>query len=424
MTTPVILPSLGAGVKDVTVLRWMKDVGDKVRRGETLVEVETDKIATEICAEHDGTMIEIGPTAGERVATGAVLAVIEEASGDGRQASAAGSALVAARPLELVRADIGEDTPTAVSDQPSATPNQPSATYSGPISPVVSRLIKEHALDINVIAGTGQNGRVTKQDVLAYLDHRTAVPEMSPPQPTALTSDDDEVEPVSVMRGRIAEHMAASQREAPHVTTFWEVDFSAASAHRAQHKADAERSGVRLTYLAYVVCAVAAALREHPDANSHWRLVKGKAGLVRKREINVGIAVAVPEGLLVPVIKHADELNVMGAARAIQDLADRARSGALKPADMQGATFTISNHGASGSLLATPIIPQPGSGILGFGAVEKRVKVIAVDGADVIAIRPCAYLSYTFDHRVLDGAGADAFVCVIKKRLEAWQVAS
>lgn len=424
MTTPVILPSLGAGVKDVTVLRWMKDVGEPIRRGETLVEVETDKIATEICAERDGTVIEIGAAVGERVPTGAVLAVIEEAS-------AAGAALVAAQPIDTARATPASavsDQPSAVSDQRSATTNhqssinnQPSAAYSGPISPVVSRLITEHALDINVIPGTGQNGRVTKQDVLAYLQRRTTVPEPTFAPPSARPIDDaEEVEPVSVMRGRIAEHMAASQREAPHVTTIWEVDFNAAATHRAKLKTDAERSGVRLTYLAYVICAVASALREHPNANSHWRLVNGKAGLVRKREINVGIAVAVPEGLLVPVIHHADELNVMGAARAIQDLADRARSGALKPGNMQGATFTISNHGASGSLLATPIIPQPGSGILGLGAVEKRVKVLSVDGADVMAIRPCAYLSYTFDHRVLDGAGADAFMATIKKRLEAW----
>lgn len=422
MTTPVILPSLGAGVKDVTVLRWMKDVGEPIRRGETLVEVETDKIATEICAERDGTVIEIGPAVGDRVPTGAVLAVIQEASGVGPAGAAlvAAQPLVAAHPLETAHTEGPAITPSAISDQPSATTNHQSTAYSGPISPVVSRLITEHALDINVIPGTGQGGRVTKQDVLAYLDHRTAVPEVSAPQPPILTSEDDDVEPVSVMRGRIAERMAASQREAPHVTTVWEVDFSAAAAHRAKHQAEAERSGVRLTYLAYVVCAVASALREHPNANSHWRLVNGKAGLVRKREINVGIAVAVPEGLLVPVIKHADELNAMGAARAIQDLADRARSGALKPADMQGATFTISNHGATGSLLATPIIPQPGSGILGLGAIEKRVKVLTVDGADVMAIRPCAYLSYTFDHRVLDGAGADAFVGAIKKRLEAW----
>ena len=429
MTTPVILPSLGAGVKDVTVLRWMKDVGEPIKRGETLVEVETDKIATEICAERDGTVIEIGPAVGERVATGAVLAVIGEASGVGRQASPAGAALVAAHPLETARAEGPAITPSAISDQPSAIGdhqsainNRQSAAYSGPISPVVSRLIAEHGLDINVIPGTGQSGRVTKQDVLAYLERRTTVPEPTFAPPSARAIDDaEDVEPVSVVRGRIAEHMAASLREAPHVTTVWEVDFGRASAHRTAHKAEAERGGVRLTYLAYVVCAVAAALREHPDANSHWRTsADGKPGLVRKREVNLGIAVAVPAGLLVPVIRHADELNVMGAARAIQDLADRARAGGLKPVDMQGATFTISNHGASGSLLATPIIPQPGSGILGLGAVEKRVKVLTVDGADVMAIRPCAYLSYTFDHRVLDGAGADAFVGAIKKRLEAW----
>ncbi len=418
MTTPVILPSLGAGVKDVTVLRWMKNIGEPIRRGETLVEVETDKIATEICAESDGTVIEIGPAVGDRVPTGAMLAVIEEAAGVGRQASEGSEERSSISAQPTANAQQSSD----ISNRQSPFTTRPSSSpYSGPVSPVVSRLITEHGLDINVIPGTGQGGRVTRHDVLAYLERRTKVPEVSLPQPIAVADEHEEVEPVSAMRGRIAEHMAASQREAPHVTTVWEVDFGGASAHRAAHKVEAERGGVRLTYLAYVVCAVASALREHRDANSHWHVsADGKPGLIRKREVNIGIAVAVPEGLLVPVIQHADELNVMGAARAIQDLADRARSGALKPADMRGATFTISNHGASGSLLATPIIPQPGSGILGFGAVEKRVKVITVNGADVIAIRPCAYLSYTFDHRVLDGAGADAFVGAIKKRLEAW----
>jgi 2-oxoglutarate dehydrogenase E2 component (dihydrolipoamide succinyltransferase) len=295
------------------------------------------------------------------------------------------------------------------------------ANYTGPVSPVVSRLVAEHSLDLNVIPGTGQDGRITKHDVLAYLERLTTVPAVVEAKLQAPEFDDADVEPVSVMRGRIAEHMATSQREAPHVTTFWEVDFGAAAAHRAAHKAEAERGGTRLTYLAYVVCAVAGALREHPVANSQWRTTAdGKAALATMREVGLGIAVAVPDGLLVPVIKHADELNVLGAARAIQDLADRARSGALTPADMRGATFTISNHGASGSLLATPIIPQPGSGILGLGAVEKRVRVLTVNGADVIAIRPCAYLSYTFDHRVLDGASADAFMASVKSRLEAW----
>ena len=412
MTTPVILPSLGAGVKDVTVLRWLKAVGEPIVRGETLLEVETDKIATEICAERDGTLLEIGPAVGDRVPTGAVLAVIGEASGVRRQASD------------------GSDQVSAVGHQPSAISHQQSqiANYRGPISPVVSRLITEHGLDINVIPGTGQDGRVTKHDVLAYLERRmsdaVAGPESSPM--TIATDDDgDELEPVSVMRARIAEHLAASQREAPHVTTVWEVDFGGAVAHRAAHRAEAERGGVRLTVLAHLVCAVAAALREHPDANSHWRMsADGRPTLARKRAVNLGVAVAVPDGLLVPVIRRADALNVMGAARAIQDLADRARSGKLKPGDMQGATFTLSNHGAAGSLLATPIIPQPQSGILGLGAIEKRVRVITSDGADAIAIRPCAYLSYTFDHRVLDGAGADAFMASVKRRLEGWRAES
>lgn len=418
MTTPVILPSLGAGVKDVTVLRWLKAVGEPIIRGETLLEVETDKIATEICAERDGTVLEIGPAVGDRVPTGAVLAVIGEAPVHSGQRSAISDE----RSAPSGQAPATDNQQSEISNQRSQIP------YSGPISPVVSRLIAEHGLDINVIPGTGQGGRVTKHDVLAYLERRMSDAVAGPgPSLMMIAADDDgdELEPVSVMRARIAEHLAASQREAPHVTTVWEVDFGGAVAHRAAHRADAERGGVRLTVLAYVVCAVAGALREHPAANNHWRMpAGGRPALARKRAVNLGVAVAVPDGLLVPVIRHADALNVMGAARAIQDLADRARSGTLKPGDMQGATFTLSNHGAAGSLLATPIIPQPQSGILGLGAIEKRVRVITSDGADAIAIRPCAYLSYTFDHRVLDGAGADAFMASVKRRLEGWRAES
>ncbi|MBL8097105.1 MAG: 2-oxo acid dehydrogenase subunit E2 [Anaerolineales bacterium] len=407
MTTSVILPSLGAGVKDVTVLRWMKTVGEPIQRGETLVEVETDKIATEICAEADGTVLEIGPAVGDRVPTGAVLAVIGPAP----------AALLASPILATAPAN----QQSAIIPRPSPVTNHQSPTYRGPVSPVVSRLVAEHRLDLNAIAGTGQDGRITKQDVLAHLERCATAPAAPAQLNDRDEPDDSEIEPVSVMRSRIAEHMVASQRAAPHVTTVWEVDFGGVMAHRAAHKAEAERAGIRLTPLAYVVCAVAGALREHPAANSQWRNPKeGRAGIAHMRDVHLGLAVAVDAGLLVPVIRHADALNVSGAARTIHDLATRARVGALTPADMQGATFTLSNHGVAGSLLATPIIPQPQSGILGLGAVEKRVRVLAVDGADAIAIRPCAYLSYTFDHRILDGALADAFMASVKSRLEAW----
>jgi 2-oxoglutarate dehydrogenase E2 component (dihydrolipoamide succinyltransferase) len=218
------------------------------------------------------------------------------------------------------------------------------------------------------------------------------------------------------MRKRIAEHMVSSVRTSPHVTTVWEFDFTEVAAHRSANKVDFARDGINLTWLAYVVHATASALKLHRMANSQWR----EEGIALKREINIGMATAIEDGLIVPVIERADELNLKGIARKIGELASKARGKQLSPSDIQGGTFTITNHGIAGSLLATPIINQPQCGILGFGAVEKRVKVVTRDGYDAIAIRPCAYMSFTFDHRILDGASADAFMKTIQEKIEGW----
>ncbi len=411
MTTTVKLPSLGAGVKDVVVLRWLKQVGEPVHRGDTLVEVETDKIATEICAEHDGTLLEIHTAPGARVPTGGVLAVLED------DASTGGPE----RPSDRLEV---EDMPHLESvARPRGAPG------ARIVSPVVSRMAAEHGLDLTQIVGTGEGGRVTKRDVQAYLqrqavedggrktDERTVSPSVSRP-PSSVSGEADLI-PLSPMRARIAEHMVHSVRTSPHVTTVFEVDLGAVAAHREAHKAVYAAEGVKLTWLAYVVAAVAGALKAHPNVNSQW--VSGTDGrdqIAVLRDIHIGIAVAVEGGLLVPVLRHADELNLKGIARQIDSLAGRARANALSPDDLRGGTFSITNHGVSGSLLATPILNQPQSAILGFGAVEKRVRVLTVNGSDTIAIRPCAYLSLTFDHRVLDGAQADAFVSDVKRALE------
>jgi 2-oxoglutarate dehydrogenase E2 component (dihydrolipoamide succinyltransferase) len=223
----------------------------------------------------------------------------------------------------------------------------------------------------------------------------------------------EELLPLTSIRRSIAEHMVRSVHTSPHVTTVFEFDFSAVAAHRRANKDSFARDGVRLTFTAYIVAATIGALKEHPTVNSSW----SDEGIVLKREINVGMATAIDDGLIVPVIKNADGLNLLGLARTINDLADRARNKQLKPDEVKGGTFSITNHGTTGSLFATPIINQPQCGILGVGVIEKRVKVID----DAIAIRPLAYVSFTFDHRILDGASADQFVSTIKRTIESWR---
>lgn len=218
--------------------------------------------------------------------------------------------------------------------------------------------------------------------------------------------------PLTSIRRAIADHMVHSKHTSPHVTTVFEVDFAAVAAHRERNKATFARDGVNLTFTAYLVAATAQALKQHPMVNSSW----SDNGLILKRDINVGVAAAIPDGLIVPVIKQADNYNLLGLARMVNDLAERARKKLLRPDEVQNGTFTITNHGVSGSLFATPIINQPQCGILGVGKIEKRVKVIN----DAIAIRPLAYVSLTFDHRILDGASADGFVTTVKAILEGW----
>jgi 2-oxoglutarate dehydrogenase E2 component (dihydrolipoamide succinyltransferase) len=297
---------------------------------------------------------------------------------------------------------------------------------------VVGRIAAEHDVNLNQVPGTGRNGRITKKDILAYVEQRETAPEAEPkpeakptpePEPAKAApaakaarapqaAPEDEVMPLSNMRRAIAEHMVRSKKTSPHVTTVFEFDFSAVVAHRAAHKAQFAKDGVKLTFTPYIVAAAVAALKEHPMANSAW----SEEGIILKKAIHIGMAAAIDEGLIVPVIKDADSLNLLGLARAVNDLAERARNNQLRPDEVQGGTFSITNHGVSGSLFATPIINQPQCGILGVGKIEKRVKVID----DAIAIRPLAFVSFTFDHRILDGASADHFVATIKEEIENW----
>lgn len=418
------MPQLGESVTEGTIGRWLKRPGETVSKYEPLLEVITDKVDTEVPAPEAGTLLEILVAEGETVRVGTVIARIgapEEAATIAQPAT----------PLEQ---------PAPVAPQPAAAPQpavaQPVAdgtTRSGFISPVVARLAAEHGLDLTRISGTGQGGRVTKQDVLRYLETRQAEAAVAsptapvapapsvvetPPAPAPVVAtflpEDAELVPLTPMRRSIAEHMERSVRTAPHVTTVMEADLSRVVAHREANKAAFERQGARLTFTPYFVQAVVAGLQRVPVMNGRFT----EAGIVLNRRIHIGVAVALDEGLLVPVIRNADEKNLLGLARIVNDLAERARTRRLAPDETQGGTFTITNHGVSGSLFATPIINQPQAAILGVGAIVKRPVVVTQHGVDAIAIKPMCYLSLTFDHRVADGATADAFLAAVKAALE------
>jgi len=301
----------------------------------------------------------------------------------------------------------------------------------GFISPVVARIAADEGVDLSRVTGTGQSGRITKKDIIAYIEHRrdtSAIPELTTPvgkmlpvetsQTLEKTSESrvivpGEILPLNPVRRAIADHMVMSKHTSPHVTTVMEVDLSRIVAHRQAYKDAFARDGINLTFTAYFVSATVSALKAFPIVNSTWK----EEGILIQREINIGMATSLGEaGLIVPVIRNADELSLLGLARAINDLANRARSRQLKPDEVRGGTFTITNHGISGSLFATPIINQPQCGILGVGAIQKRVVVID----DAIAIRPMVYLSLTFDHRILDGATADYFLAKVVESLKLW----
>ncbi len=435
MATKIILHEMGEGVIEGTVSRWLKQPGDAVEKYEPVLEIETDKVTTEVTAEEGGTLLETYVPEGKTVPVGTVLAIIGEAG-----------ERVPAQPAEKETSGTAVSPASAVSSPPMPTMAKPTPAqasngqpkpYTGRISPVVGRIAAEHEVDLSQVTGTGKDGRITKNDILAYVeamnDEQFAKSKEEPtrplspqppssqtpaplplrsPAPPQQPAAGDTLLPMTNMRRAIAEHMVRSKHTSPHVTTVFEFDFSAVAAHRAANKARFAQDGANLTFTAYIVAATVEALKQHPLVNSVW----SDDGVILKKEINIGMATAIDDGLIVPVIKNADSLNLLGIARIVNDLANRARTKQLKPADVQGGTFSITNHGVSGSLFATPIINQPQCGILGVGIIEKRVKVID----DAIAIRPMAFVSFTFDHRILDGATADYFVGTIKEVIEKW----
>lgn len=416
MATKVLVPLLGEGVEEVTVTKWLKKEGDAVKELEPLLEVNTDKVDTEIPAPASGTVLKIVAQEGVPAKVGAILAFIGkpgESVDSGQLAVASGKSAGA---TSKVVTDQGQSS--ATNSQPSTT-NRPPSTEIGFISPVVAKIAAEHGVNLSQVQGTGLNGRITKNDVLAFVGSRESGDVSSVAKPATLQPSNlqpvagDQLIKHTLIRKQIAEHMVMSKQTSPHVLTVMEADMSRVVKHRSANKEIFARDGVNLTFTAYFMMAIVAGLKAYPMSNSSWT----DEGVLVHKAINLGMATSLgEEGLIVPVIKNADNLSLLAMARAVNDLANRARTKKLQPDDVKGGTFTLTNHGVSGSLFAFPVINQPQCGILGAGAMQKRAVVID----DAIAIRPMVYLSFVFDHRILDGASADWFLAKVKETLENW----
>ncbi len=434
MATVVKMPQLGESVVEGTIERWLKAPGDPVEKLEPLLEIATDKIDTEVPAPATGVLLAVLAREGETVEAGTILAYI----GAPGESVPGGSSADASAPDNTATNPAPNETSEPAPPAPAAEKPAEGGTPGGRafISPVVARIAAENDVDLGQVPGSGLGGRVTKKDILAYIKKRSAVPPggeppalATPSTPPAATppvpaspGEDEEVHPLSTMRRRIAEHMVRSRRTSPHATTIMEADMTAVVRHREAHKQAMAAHGVKLTFMPYFIQATIAGLRAVPEANSRYT----DEGLMIARRIHMGMAAAVDKGLVVPVIRNADELNLQGLARVVNDLTARARAGKLHVDELQGGTFTLTNHGSSGSLIGAAIINQPQAGILGLGAIIKRPVVrsggpsLLPDADDAIVIRPMCYLSFTFDHRILDGAGADKFLGVVKSTLENW----
>jgi 2-oxoglutarate dehydrogenase E2 component (dihydrolipoamide succinyltransferase) len=397
-TADVLAPQNEEGTK-ATVLRWCKSAGEAIRKDEPLLELETDKVTVEIPSPASGEIAEILTQANEEVLPGQLLARVRlTASTPSSEAPPPGAAVSkdSAGPVSAYPPDGGRDRATIPSGE----------SGRSLMSPAVRRLLSEHALTLSEVSGSGRGGRVTAQDVARHLSafdgEATASRRL----------------PHTAVRRRVAEHMAKSLAEAPHVTTVFEADLTRVQAHRALHAAEYQRQGCRLTYTAYFVAACARALMAHPAVNSTFH----RDALEVHADANIGVGTALGnEGLIVPVLRRAQTLTLPEAARRLGDLVAAARAGKLTPQDVRGGTFTISNHGVGGSVLAAPIvINQPQVAILGVGKVERRLCVVDGPGWEAIAIRTMCYLTLTLDHRALDAFQANAFLAHVVATLESW----
>ena len=394
------------------VLRWLKAIGESVTENEPLIELETDKVTVEVAAPGSGVLAEILKGEQDDVAPGELLGRISLV--DTVQAGMAMSESAVAAATQRVTTPTAQ-APARTAPAARAVPAGAGATR---LSPAVRRLLAEHGLDAAAVTGTGEDGRITIDDVMRTVGTRGPSSASAQGTDTQATVASHKV-PHSAVRKRIAARMVESLlHTAPHVTTVFEIDMAAVLAHRQRHRADFEKRGVALTLTAYFVRAAVEAIRAVPEANSRWT----DDALEVFDSVDFGIGTATPGGLVVPVLRRADTLDLFQTAGGVEDLVRRARSGELTPADVRGGTFTISNHGVSGSLLATPIIiPQPQSAILGVGKLEKRAVVVEQDGEERIIARPRCYVTLTLDHRVMDGEQANRFMQVLAQRLQNWE---
>lgn len=435
MTTKVTMPQLGESVVEGTVGKWLVSEGDRVEKDQPLVEILTDKADSEIPAPTAGVVVSLDAAVDDVVAVGATLCVIDESASAGGEKS---SGKKGAAPKS--------DAKSAKAEESSEEEEQADEGRGAPTSPSVRKLAREKGVEIGSVRGTGEGGRVTAEDVLlaaterdetrereapdsreaGSTEKRPAIPPAAAPAPKASSAtgafrlppyrpaEGDEVVPFSRRRRIIADHMVYSKHVAPEVVTLAECDLFHTAALREQHKGAYKKEGLSLTYLAFVVAATARALREFPELNA--RVLDD--AFVKLKHLHIGIAVDTDAGLVVPVIKNADELTIRGLVRAILDLAERARDGKLTPDDLSSKTFTISNPGLKGNLVGGAIISQPNVGILRVGTIKKRPVVIEYEGQDVIAIHPVMHMALTYDHRVVDGVNANGFLYRITEILE------
>ena len=406
---PIKMPQLGESVTEGTVDKWLKKEGDYVRRDEPLVEVVTDKVNAEIPSPFEGKLVRITVVEGATVAIGTEIAQIEVQD------------LIVEAPVPAAAASAPAPTEAA---EPPVAGSVPASVQRPRFSPAVRRLAEENGIDPSLIRGSGEGGRVTRDDVLAFLEGRGAAASApaeaaTPPAPAPAAADGagEELVKLSVMRRSIAEHMSRSLATSPHAWTMQEVDVTELVRYReAEKEGFRDRHGLSLTYLPFVIQVLCDALREFPYLNSTWT----DDGIVLKKYLHVGVAVAIPDGLIVPVIRDADRLGLIDLVRAVNDLAQRARSKQLKPEEVQGGTFTLNNTGATGSVASQPIINQPQAAILTTESIVKRPVVIG----DGIAVRHIMNMCLSFDHRIVDGMMSGQFLGSIKRRLEGWSAAS
>ena len=461
MPTNVVMPQMGESIAEGTIVRWIKKVGEMVDRDEPLFEISTDKVDAEIPSPAAGRLSEIKVKEGETVPVNSVVAIIggageavasrEAVSNKDAVVSNEAVAKEADRTLPAAAAAPADQQKTTTVAAPAAAPehanDEDDEAEDSPrqrSSPLVRRIAREHNVDLRNVPGTGINGRVTKGDILGYIESGAALsapavstPAVAPPAapapaappsaapapvpgPVYQPGESVQVVPMSVMRKKIAEHMVLSARTSPHVYSVYEVNFGRISALREKKKAEFESAGAKLTFTAFIAKVIVDALRQFPIVNAS---IDG-TNIVYKKDINLGIAVALDHGLIVPVIRNADERNLLGLSRAINDLAARARSKKLNPEEVQGGTFTITNPGVFGALYGLPLINQPQVAILGVGAIEKRAVVVPAAGEageDAIAIRPVCHITLGYDHRLIDGADAGRFLSFVKQRLEGFE---